>query len=148
MPFLDIAVTVCIGLLIGTEFAVSAFINPIVWKLDDRAQATAVRLFAERLGTAMPFWYAVSLLLLGLETLLRHHEPGFVLLIAASIIWAVVILLTLLFLVPINNRMVRLPSDSFPQEARREHKKWDTLHRLRVAALIIAFVCFLLASHL
>jgi|SRR5579871_768358 len=147
MPFLDIAVTVCIGLLIGTEFAVSAFINPIVWKLDDRAQATAIHLFAERLGTAMPFWYAVSLLLLGLETLLRHHEPGFVLLIAASIIWAIVILLTLLFLVPINNRMARLTPDSFPEGARREHKKWDTLHRLRVAALIVAFVCFLLATH-
>jgi uncharacterized membrane protein len=147
MPFLDIVTTVCIGLLIGTEFAVSVFINPVLWKLEDRAQAAAIRLFAARLGTAMPFWYAVSLLLLGLEAMLRHHEPGFALLILASVIWAVVILVTVLFLVPINNRMARLDSDSFPEEARREHKKWDTLHRLRVAALVIALVCFLLASH-
>lgn len=147
MYFLDIVTTVCIGLLIGVEFAVSVFINPTVWKLDDRAQATAIGLFAKRLGAAMPLWYAVSLLLLGLEAFLRHHESGFGLLVVASVIWAVVIVLTVLFLVPINNRMARLGADSFPEEARREHKKWDTLHRLRVAALVVAFVCFLLASH-
>ena len=99
MYFLDIVTTVCIGLLIGVEFAVSVFINPTVWKLDDRAQATAIGLFAKRLGAAMPLWYAVSLLLLGLEAFLRHHESGFGLLVVASVIWAVVIVLTVLFLV-------------------------------------------------
>ena len=61
--FLDIVTTLCIGLLIGTEFTVSAFINPILNQLDGRAQAGATRLFAKKLGTAMPFWYAASLLL-------------------------------------------------------------------------------------
>jgi len=48
MIVLDIVTAVCIGLLIGTEFAVSVFINPILRKLDDRAQAHAIRLFARR----------------------------------------------------------------------------------------------------
>lgn len=49
---LDIVTTVCIGLLIGSEFAVSVFINPILRKLDDLAQANAIHLFARRLGIA------------------------------------------------------------------------------------------------
>ena len=142
---LEIATTVCIGLLIGTEFAVSAFINPVLRKLDDAAQASAIRLFAQRLGFAMPFWYGASLLLLVLNTIFRRHEPGFSLLGAASAIWAVVILLTILVLVPINNRMARLSPESFLAEQQREHAKWDNLHRFRVAALAAAMCCFLLA---
>lgn len=36
MLLLNTLTTVCIGLLIGTEFAVSAFINPVLWKLEER----------------------------------------------------------------------------------------------------------------
>ena len=143
--FLYIATTVCVGLMIGTEFAVSAFINPVLRKLDDRAQAKAISLFAGRLGRAMPFWYALCLLLLVVETIIERHEPGVTLLIVAISIWLVVIVLTLLFLVPINNRMMRLDAESFPEEAQREHRRWEALHRLRVAALVVAMVCFLLA---
>lgn len=143
--FLYILTTVCIGLLIGTEFAVSVFINPILEKLDSRARARATSLFAARLGRAMPFWYGASLLLLIGEAAIERHARGSVLLIAASAIWLAVIVLTVLFLVPINNRMMRLDSESFPAAAQQEHRRWDTLHRLRVAALIVAMVCFLLA---
>lgn len=145
--FLYIATTICIGLLIGTEFAVSVFINPVLRKLDERAQAKAISLFAVRLGRAMPFWYAISLLLLLVEALATCHHPGNSLLIAACAIWLAVIVLTLLFLVPINNRMMQLDAQSFPEVAQREHRRWDTLHRLRVAALVVAMLCFLLAAH-
>jgi len=145
VSFLDILTIVCLGLLIGNEFAVSAFVNPVLRMLEDHAQARAISLFAMRLGRAMPFWYAFSLLLLILEAIFRRHEYGLPLLIAATTIWVIVIILTVLFLVPINNRMMRLDSNSFPEEAQREHKKWDTFHRFRVLALIGALVCFLLA---
>jgi uncharacterized membrane protein len=145
--FLYIATTICIGLLIGTEFAVSVFINPVLRKLDDRAQAMAISLFAVRLGRAMPFWYAISLLLLIIEAIATRHEPGCPLLIAANIIWVVVIVLTVLILVPINNRMMQLDAKSFPEQAQREHRRWTSLHHLRVTALIVAMVCFLLAAH-
>lgn len=148
MLFLDITTIICIGLLIGNEFAVSVFVNPVVWKLDDTAQASAIRLFAARLGAAMPFWYAACLVLLLIETVLRRHEPGFSLLVIASIIWAAVILLTVLFLVPINNRMARLAPNSLREQSRREHKRWDTLHRIRILTLSVSLVCFLLAIRL
>jgi uncharacterized membrane protein len=144
MSSLEIAAILCIGLLLGTEFAVSVFINPVVWQLDQRAQASAIRLFAARLGRAMPVWYALSLVFLIAETVVHRNQPGLALLIAACAIWAAVILLTLIFLVPINNRMMHLPTTNLPEQERQEHKKWDSRHRLRIAALSAAFLCFLL----
>jgi len=38
-------------------------------------------------------------------------------------------ILTLLFLVPINSRMMRLDSNPAPATALRERNLWDTLHR-------------------
>ncbi|MGB6130678.1 MAG: DUF1772 domain-containing protein [Acidobacteriaceae bacterium] len=144
MNLLNIATILCIGPLVGVEFAVSAFVNPILWKLDSPSQAGAIRLFARRLGTAMPFWYIASLLLLVAVTLLRLHQPGVVLLGVAIGIWVAVIVLTLLSLVPINNRLARMDADAFTETARLEHRKWDTLHRVRVAALAVAMVIFLI----
>lgn len=144
MIYLDTVTTVCIGVLIGTEFAVSVFVNPILERLDMSARMTAVSLFAKRLGTAMPFWYAVSFVLLIAEAVLRRSSFGEPLLVGASALWLVVIILTLIFLVPINNRMMRLGSGS-PEGSLREHKRWDLLHRGRVAVLAASMVCFLLA---
>lgn len=145
--FLYIATTICIGLLIGTEFTVSAFINPVLRKLDNRAHARAVSLFAVRLGRAMPFWYGLSLLLLVVKTIASRDEPGNVFLITACAIWLAVIVFSVLFLVPINNRMMQLDALSFPEEAQQEHRRWTSLHHLRVAALVVAMICFLLAAH-
>jgi len=145
MLILDITTILCIGLLIGTEFSVSVFINPILYRLDESSKAAAIRMFAIRLGKSMPFWYGASLLLLLTETFLRRDEPGLTPLIVASAIWAVVIVLTILFLVPINNRMMQLDAGAFPEQAMRAHQRWDMLHRIRVAALTIAMICCLFA---
>jgi uncharacterized membrane protein len=145
MTYLDIAAILCIGLMIGAEFAVSVFLNPVVWKLDNHAQVRTIRLFAARLGKAMPFWYALSLLFLISETILRRHQPGFASLLAASAIWAAVIVLTIVFLVPINNRLAQMGINAHATRALREHHRWDTLHRARIAALAVAMFTFLIA---
>jgi uncharacterized membrane protein len=145
MMILDVVTILCIGLLVGTEFAVSAFINPILAKLEEGAQAQAIGMFARRLGFVMPFWYAGSLLLLIAGAAIRWRATGDSLLIAACAIWVVVIVATLLLLVPINNRMMQLDTKAFPAAAQREHRKWERLHRVRVAALAAAAVCFLVA---
>lgn len=143
MIFLDIATVVCVGLMIGTEFTVSAFINPILWQLEERAQAQAIGISARKLGRAMPFWYVASLLLMAVEAIARYRQPGEWLLGGAIAIWVAVIVLTLLFLVPVANRLARLSGDTFSAEARREQRHWDTMHRMRVAALVLAMICLL-----
>ncbi|MGC2161446.1 MAG: DUF1772 domain-containing protein [Silvibacterium sp.] len=143
MAWLHIVTTLCIGLMIGVEFAVSAFINPILWQLDRPAQV--IRFFAARLGAAMPFWYVLGLLLLIAETILHRHQPGLLLLAIASGIWAAIILATILFLVPINNRLARPTSSASPEQILQAHHQWDTLHRLRIIALTAAMLFFLIA---
>jgi uncharacterized membrane protein len=142
---MDVFAIVCIGLMVGTEFAVSAFINPILRKLGTREQVRAIALFAEKLGFVMPFWYGAGFLLLIAELFLHRGDGGGALLIASSTIWAAVIVLTLLFLVPINNRMARLDPETASEAELKDHKRWDGMHRWRVAALTAAMVCFLLA---
>jgi uncharacterized membrane protein len=145
MLIVDIVTIVSIGLLIGTELTVSVFINPVLKRLDERTRAQAIQMFATRLGKAMPPWYIASFVLLLAITWFHRHQSSQSLLIAAGVIWAVVILLTILFLVPINNRMMRLDPNSFTEAQQREHRRWTTLHHLRVASLCVAMVCLLIA---
>ena len=143
MDLLNIATILCIGLLIGAELSVSAFINPVVWKLDLVAQARAFPLFGRRLGRAMPVWYIAGLLLLVSETITHRHGSHVGLLGTAIVFWIAAIALSLLSLVPINNRMVRMGADGFTQSVQRDLRKWDSLHRVRISLLAIAMVFFL-----
>ncbi|MGB3627927.1 MAG: DUF1772 domain-containing protein [Terracidiphilus sp.] len=147
MIFLTVATILSMGLMIGTEFSVSAFINPALWKLDEVPREHAVRLFAAKLGRVMPFWYVGNFLLLAAETILLRNQPSYLLLALACAVWVAVIVLTLLFLVPINNRLARPHADMRLNEAHRQHRRWDAMHRARVVALSAAFVLLLLAIH-
>jgi hypothetical protein len=140
MLFLDILTILCAGLMIGNELAVSLFVNPVIWKLEDRSQAKALSLFAGTLGKVMPFWYALCLVLMVVEAYLRRHQPGLTLLLIAAAIWIAIIVYTVTTLVPINNRIARL-AGALPEGWREEHKRWDTYHRWRILALMIAMVC-------
>lgn len=144
MLFLHITTIICIGLMVGVEFSVSAFVNPVLWKLEDNSQMQAIRLFAKKLGSVMPFWYALGLVLLLVETFFHRHQPHILLLAIADGIWVLVIVLTLLFLVPINNRLARLENSSAFDSALSDHRRWDARHRLRVLALAAAMVLALI----
>jgi uncharacterized membrane protein len=138
MIFLDILTVMSVGLMTGTEFAVSVFRNPVLWRMEDQAQGFAVRAFARVLGRVMPFWYGGNLLLIVAEAMVRRSQPGAWLLDGACGVWAAVIVLTLVFLVPINNRLSALTDGSFSETVKREHRQWDGRHRLRVVALLLA----------
>jgi uncharacterized membrane protein len=144
MTILNLVTILSLGMLVGTEFTVSAFINPVLYTLDPEARAASIRLFAIRLGRAMPFWYAFNLVLLITHAALRHRQPPASLLNAAAALWATVIILTLIFLVPINNRMMRI-DQSISNSETSQHRRWETLHRFRIAALALATVLFLLS---
>jgi uncharacterized membrane protein len=140
MLFLNVLTILCTGLMIGNELAVSLFVNPVVWQLEDRSQAKALSLFAGILGKVMPFWYAWCLTLMIAETYLLRHRPGLTLLLIAVVIWIAIIVYTVTTLVPINNRIARL-GDGLPEGWRQEHKRWDMYHRWRILSLVIAMVC-------
>jgi Domain of unknown function (DUF1772) len=140
MHFLDVLTIVCAGLMIGNELAISLFVNPVVWQLEDRPQAKALSLFAGTLGKVMPFWYALCLVLMIVETYLRRDQPALTPLLVAVAIWIATIVYTVSTLVPINNRVARL-AGALPEGWREEHKRWDGYHRWRILLLMTAMVC-------
>ncbi|HXS78115.1 MAG TPA: DUF1772 domain-containing protein [Terracidiphilus sp.] len=144
---LDVLSIVSIGLLLGTEFAVSAFINPILAKLEPAAEAHATSLFAQKLGKMMPFWYGLNLLLLIIEAVIHLHDSGLPWFALAPILWTAVIVFTVLVLVPINNRISAMSPNSYSAELRQEHNRWDTLHRWRVLVLSVAMIALLIGIH-
>ncbi|HEY2861818.1 MAG TPA: DUF1772 domain-containing protein [Terracidiphilus sp.] len=141
---LNIVSTSLIGLLVGTELTVSAFINPVLVQVGGIAEAQATRLFAKRLGAFMPFWYAGCLILLIAQAVMRRGEAGGLWIEASIAVWLLVVVLTLIFLVPINNRLAKMEPEHFGDALREQHSRWDILHRGRVAMLALAMVCMLI----
>jgi hypothetical protein len=93
----------------------------------------------------MPIWYGVALVLI-LGAAFEHRPlssgPGLFIGLAA-VLWAATIIFSVTMLVPINNRITKMdpehPYDCWLQDRSR----WDQLHQLRVALLIMAFVLLL-----
>lgn len=141
----DITTATVVGLMAGNEFAVAAFVHPQLHKLGHSTHAQAVTPLAGILGKAMPFWYGIALLLI-LGAAFEHRPissgPGLFIVLAA-VLWAATIVFTITMLVPINNRIAKMdpqqPYDCWLQDRCR----WDQLHQLRVALLIMAFVLLL-----
>ena len=140
MHFLDTITITIAGLMVGNELAVSAFVNPAVWQLEAGPQAQGLSLLARSLGRAMPVWYGLCLALLAFESFLHRHQPALIPLLMATIIWAAVIVFTVRMLVPINNRIASLNPAALTPGWKHDHKRWDTLHRLRILLLTVALL--------
>jgi hypothetical protein len=129
----------------GNEFAVAAFVHPQLHKLGQTTHAQTAAPLARVLGKAMPLWYGVALVLI-LGAAFEHRPlssgAGLFILLAA-LLWAATILFTITMLVPINNRIAKMnpehPYDCWLQDRSR----WDQLHQVRVALLIMAFILML-----
>ncbi len=122
-------------LMVGVELAVSLFINPMATEL------------AGSLGRVMPFWYGSCLLLLAAEAFVRRHEAGETELMCAAVLWLFTIIYTIAVLVPINNRIAASTHTTPSFDWKRQHKRWDTLHRWRIGLLVIAGLAFMSGLH-
>lgn len=142
MHIFDILVILCTGFMVGNELTVSLFINPVLQQLEERTRATILQLFAALLGKAMPFWYALCLILILIEAFARRHQPGLTPLLIAAAIWIASILYSVAVLVPINNRLAAL-AESSPSDWPQQQRKWDTLHRWRILLLTVAMIFLL-----
>lgn len=142
----DIITATITATMVGNEFAVAAFAHPQLGRLEDRAHAHAASLFADVLGKRMPFWYFISLLLM-VGAIFEHRPmtsgPGLFILCAA-ILWAVVIAMTVAVLVPINNRIAKLNPEDPYEGWRNDRARWDRLHRIRVALLLVSVFLLLI----
>ena len=142
MLFLDVLSLTVAGMLAGNEFAVAAFFHPALYRLSDQVHLAVAPPLARILGRVMPFWYALTVLLVAVETWTHWHpsEPRPTLLLASAILLALSVVYTLAALVPINNRIASWTNTPAPANWKADRLRWDHLHRWRVLLLTLAFV--------
>lgn len=140
MHLLNIITITSVGLMVGNELCVSAFVNPALRQLESGPQAQALSVFARMLGRAMPVWYGLCLALIALESFLHFHQTTLAYLLIAAALWAGAIVLSIRALVPINNRIASMDTAAPAPGWERDHREWDALHRVRILLLILALV--------
>jgi len=138
---LNVIAILVAGLMVGCELSIAAFVHPTLDTLPDNVHRPAASAIARVMGTVMPFWYALTFLLTLAEVLVRWHQSGRlpIWIAASAVLWMLVIVYTITTLVPINNRIASWEKSAPPPDWKTYRRRWDMLHRWRVALLTIAF---------
>lgn len=136
---IEVLAVLVVGPMVGSEFAVAAFLNPIAGRLTDDAFRAARSDGSRVLGRIMPFWYFTALALLVVAAVFTRSA----LIGVAAGLMAIVVVLTATVLVPINNRIAAWPATGEPPS--EPARRWDRLHRVRVTILAALFVLLALA---
>lgn len=145
---LEITAIVVAGTMTGNEIAVAVFFHPRISRLEDAVHVRAAQTLASALGTAMPFWYALTFLLSLATTFVAYttwSKPWWLALVSTAL-WGVMIVYSVLLPVPINNQIARWQLDSLPANWRELRRRWDTLHAIRVGFLVVALILLVASS--
>ncbi len=128
------------GVMVGVEFSVAFVINPIMLRLPDGQLLEARADGGRMLGRAMPPWYIGSLMLMVALAVATWGTTTAVLTLVAAVLLGITVVMSLAWLVPINNRSSTWTADEHPADWREQMRRWDSLHYLRVAIIVAAFV--------
>jgi hypothetical protein len=135
-----------VGVMVGVEFAVAVFVNPLLLRLPAGPALEARADGGRVLGRVMPFWYSGSLLLTAWLAAATWGGLAGGAAVAAAALLAVSVVMSITLLVPINNRSSTWTADHHPADYREQQKRWDRLHYARVAIIVAAFVLTLVAG--
>jgi uncharacterized membrane protein len=134
------------GVMVGVEFAVAVFVNPIQRRLPVESWIEATAAGGRVLGRVMPFWYIGSLLLTAGLAAAKWGGPAGGAAVAAAGLLIVSVVMSVTVLVPINNRIITWTADNHPADWREQTQRWDRWHYARVAVILAAFVLTLVAG--
>jgi hypothetical protein len=134
---IEIVALVIAGPMVGVEIAVGAFTHPVFDRMPDDAFRQGRSDAARVLGKVMPFWYIATLVALIAAAVVTREW----LIVAAAAVLAVAVLMTVTWMVPINNKIGRWTDAVDRGLARR----WDRLQVMRVI-LLLAMVVLLAAG--
>jgi len=138
----ETATVVVAGTLTGCELAVAVFFHPCISRLEDAVHIQAAQALAKVLGLVMSIWYPVTCLLVLAVTFVGHPTGGtpWWLALAATLLYALISVYSLLLPVPINNQVARWRPATVPANWRDLRRRWDLLHAIRVVCLVIALI--------
>ncbi|MFD8616280.1 anthrone oxygenase family protein [Streptomyces sp. NPDC059513] len=142
---LQVFTTVIVGLMVGVEFSVAFVINRILDALPGdnglRGRAHGGRM----LGAVMPYWYIGSLVLSAVWAIAGWNTEGTGLVVIAAALLIVSVIMSILLLVPINNRGKTWTPENAPEDWKEQMNRWDRYHFIRVAVIIAAFTLLVVA---
>ncbi|MGA5499839.1 anthrone oxygenase family protein [Streptomyces umbrinus] len=136
---LEVFTTVAVGLMVGVEFSVAFFVNPILDGLPGDNGLRGRTHGARLLGAVMPFWYVGSLVLAAVWAIAGRHDQGAGLVVTAAALLILSVVMSVLLLVPINNRVRTWTTEGLPADWKQQMNRWDRLHYVRVAVIVAAF---------
>ncbi|MFI9360054.1 anthrone oxygenase family protein [Kitasatospora sp. NPDC053057] len=142
---LEVFTTVVVGVMVGVEFSVAFVMNRIFNALPEDSGQLARAHGGRMLGALMPFWYIGSLVLSAIWAVTGWHHHGAGLVVIAGALLIVSVLMSVLLLVPINNRSKTWTPENRPADWKEQSNRWDRYHYARVAVIIAAFA-FLVAA--
>jgi uncharacterized membrane protein len=142
---LEVVTTVVVGVLVGVEFCVAFIVNPILNALPDDSTQLGHAHGGRMLGAIMPFWYIGSFILAAVWAVARWHEHGTNLVVTAAGLLIVSVVMSVLLLVPINNRNKTWTPENRPADWKDQLNRWLRFHYLRVAVLIAALTLLVAA---
>jgi len=136
---LEVFTTVVVGLMVGVEFSVAFVMNRIFNALPEDSGQLGRAHGGRMLGAVMPFWYVGSLALSAVWAVAAWHHPGTGLVVTAAALLIVSVIMSVLLLVPINNRGKTWTPENRPADWKEQMNRWDRFHYVRVAVIITAF---------
>lgn len=144
---LHLLAVLMLGLMCGSELNLAAFAHPTFNRQPAQVHIPMRSSFATLFGHVMPFWMTGSTLLNLLLLLPFEHlnDSAWRLVAIAFAIQVLAVLFSLVFPVPINNRIAKWTPESLPNDWRTQEHRWDTYHWLRTCGLVAAFAILLLS---
>ncbi|WP_405687025.1 anthrone oxygenase family protein [Streptomyces sp. NBC_00057] len=142
---LAVVTVVVVGLMVGVEFAVAVFVNPILDRLPNDGGVEARSDGARVLGRVMPFWYIGSVVLGAVWSTLAWGDAGASLVAAGAVLLVVSVVMSILLLVPINSRVATWSQEGVPADWKQQVGRWDRFHYVRVGVIVLAFTLFAVA---
>ena len=136
---LEVFTTVVVGVMVGVEFSVAFVMNRILDALPEDSGQLGHAHGGRMLGALMPFWYIGSLVLSAIWAVARWHHHGAGLVLTAAGLLIVSVIMSILLLVPINNRNKTWTPENRPADWKQQLNRWNRWHYVRVALLIAAF---------
>ncbi len=142
---LEVVTTVVVGVMVGVEFSVAFVMNRILDALPEDSGQLGHAHGGRMLGAVMPVWYIGSLVLVGIWAVAGWHHSGTGLVVTAAGLLILSVVMSLLLLVPINNRNRTWTPENRPADWKQQLDRWGRLHYIRVAVIIAAFTLLVAA---
>jgi len=142
---LEVFTTVTVGVMVGVEFSVAFIMNRIFDALPGDGGQLGRAHGGRMLGAVMPFWYIGSLILSAIWAVAGWHHHGTGLVVTAAALLILSVIMSLLLLVPINNRNKTWTPENRPADWKEQMNRWERFHYVRVAIIIAAFALLVAA---